>query len=301
MDNMKYYNMQVDMDVLKDTSFTIYEDGDIVILNNVKDISQADIVNVQVNIYMLVCCIEGSVTTDIGSKHYVANKNDVLLCTPNIIISDMHFSSDYLGVVLCVSTRLVLENLSYKRMWEKTFLLHENLVFHFSESSGRLLFMYGNLIRMRLDYPDRPYRKEVISSIFFAVIYELMAEIDSLPNMPDRSVLTRGEMLFEKFLSLLAKQKVKPRRIAWYSNKLCITPKYLSAICKDVSGRTANEWINMFVVADIRRLLKLSDMSIKEISDYLEFPNLSFFGKYVKTHLGASPKAYRRKVRNGKD
>ena len=73
-----------------------------------------------------------------------------------------------------------------------------------------------------------------------------------------------------------------------------ITPKYLSAVCKEASGQTASELINQYVVKDIVYLLHQPDKSIKDIAFELDFPNLSFFGKYVKKHLGMSPKMYRK-------
>ena len=75
---------------------------------------------------------------------------------------------------------------------------------------------------------------------------------------------------------------------------MCITSKYLSNICKENSGKTAYDWIIEYAIEDINRLLSHSDMSIKEIANYLDFPNLSFFGKFVKAHLGCSPTEFRR-------
>ena len=95
-------------------------------------------------------------------------------------------------------------------------------------------------------------------------------------------------------LDLLACTEVKKRSISYYAGKLCVTPKYLSTVCKKVSGKTAFEWINDYVVEDIKYFLKYSNKSIKEISEHQDFPNISFFGKYVKTHLGTSPTDYRK-------
>ena len=46
----------------------------------------------------------------------------------------------------------------------------------------------------------------------------------------------------------------------------------------------------------MRLLLHDPDKSVKEISNELGFPNLSFFGKYVKRMLGMSPKTYRKSL-----
>ena len=84
------------------------------------------------------------------------------------------------------------------------------------------------------------------------------------------------------------------RSLGFYAGKLCITPKYLSLISKDVSGRSAGEWIDQYVVLEAKTLLKSTRMSIQEIADVLNFANQSFFGKYFKHHTGISPKEYRK-------
>ena len=66
-------------------------------------------------------------------------------------------------------------------------------------------------------------------------------------------------------------------------------------MCKQLTGKTASAWINEYVVRDVTRLLKYSDLSIKEIALKLDFPNVSFFGKYVKNQLGLPPSEYRKK------
>jgi AraC-like DNA-binding protein len=80
-------------------------------------------------------------------------------------------------------------------------------------------------------------------------------------------------------------------RTSWIgiASDLCISPKYLTAICKKQSGKTANEWIREQVLEEIRYYLRQTDLSIKQICDRLGFSNSSFFGKYVKEHFGMTP------------
>ncbi|WP_287679026.1 helix-turn-helix domain-containing protein, partial [Bacteroides sp.] len=79
--------------------------------------------------------------------------------------------------------------------------------------------------------------------------------------------------------------------------KLFVTPKYLSAICKEISGETASDIITRYVKKDIECLLKQPNKTIKEIANELDFANLSFFGKYVKRIFGVSPKEYRENIK----
>jgi len=97
-------------------------------------------------------------------------------------------------------------------------------------------------------------------------------------------------------MRIKSKSEPKKRSVSYYAERLYITPKYMSTTVKKISGKTALEWINEYVIEDIKRQLAFSSKSIKEIADYLMFPSISFFGKYVKKHLGVSPKEFRRQL-----
>ena len=81
--------------------------------------------------------------------------------------------------------------------------------------------------------------------------------------------------------------------MSFYAKQLNITPKYLSSVVKEVSGKTAARWIDESVILEAKALLKYSGMSIQEIAYHLNFSTQSFFGKYFKRYVGMSPLAYR--------
>lgn len=146
-----------------------------------------------------------------------------------------------------------------------------------------------------------PFRKEIITSIVKAALYELLSNVVTdicNPIIEYKLEFDKASgILFKKFINLLIGCRIKPRTVTWYADKLCVSPKYLSAVCKNVSGKTAFHWINQYVQIDIRHWLKNSDRTIKEIADILDFPNISFFGKYCRQHFGMSPTEYRKHLR----
>ena len=95
-------------------------------------------------------------------------------------------------------------------------------------------------------------------------------------------------------MRLLSEAYIKELRVNYYAKELFLTPKHLSSVVKEVSGKTAGEWIDVFVIFEAKSLLKSSQKNIQEISDELNFANQSFFGKYFKHYTGMSPKEYRK-------
>lgn len=104
--------------------------------------------------------------------------------------------------------------------------------------------------------------------------------------------------IFSRFLELLQMYHKQERQIMFYAGKLCMTPKYLSRIIKDVTGHSALEYIEDYVITEAKSLLASTNMSIQEISYELGFPSQSVFGKYFKRVTRMSPKEYRNSFMN---
>ena len=99
---------------------------------------------------------------------------------------------------------------------------------------------------------------------------------------------------------MLAKGNGTQRSVKEYADELCVSSKYLTSICRKHEGKTASELITLNTLGHIKQLLLYSTLSVKEIAMQLGFDNLSFFGKYVKKHLGQSPNNYRKHNGYGK-
>ena len=103
----------------------------------------------------------------------------------------------------------------------------------------------------------------------------------------------RSESVMQQFISILAEECERERSVEYYANRLDITPKYLTLICKNTMGRNASSIIDEAVVRKSKELLMQQGLSIKDIADRLNFVSQSFFGKYFKQRVGVSPSRYK--------
>ena len=99
-----------------------------------------------------------------------------------------------------------------------------------------------------------------------------------------------------KFIQILEDNFMTERSVTFYADKLFVTPKHLSAVLKEISEKTAGEWIDLRVILEAKLLLRSTGLNIQEISTKLNFANQSFFGKYFKHLTGMSPRDYRAKL-----
>lgn len=105
--------------------------------------------------------------------------------------------------------------------------------------------------------------------------------------------MTCQQEMCERFISLVSENFKEHREIGFYADKLCISNKYLSSLFKQETGMTALEWIESHVALYAKGCLSSTSMTVQYISDELDFPSQSVFGKYFKRVVGMSPKAYR--------
>ena len=116
---------------------------------------------------------------------------------------------------------------------------------------------------------------------------ETVVMLFGLPDIPPENT-----DLYNRFMDLLQKDFRRHRTIKYYAEALNVSPKYFASLIKKVSGKTAGEWIDEYVMLEARALLKSRRYTIQQISDMLSFPNQSFFAKYFKAHIGCTPTHY---------
>ena len=155
---------------------------------------------------------------------------------------------------------------------------------------------YFNLARKLIDAP-LTNKREILGSLLTSLIY-LSADVwsrqvDEARKQALDPRAARPNQVFEHFLTLVSEYHSTERGVAFYADKLCLTPKYLSKLVKTASGRSAPDWIDSFVILEAKNLLKYSDIPIKEVVYRLHFPNPSVFHKFFKTHTGMTPSEYR--------
>lgn len=273
-----------------------YSDDQILIFDNIKAVADASPVRAKMN--CLLICVRGKMTLNLNGAHTELKQNDILLCPPGTSITDAMFSSDIELKLVCMTNAVLISFLRDKMsIWNETMYIHKMHVIRMSPEKINLYISFYNVLKvcMTQTNDEQPYRLDVVRALLCAVCYELCGSLKRLlPQDDDTHKTVRGYSIFQRFLELLSNTHPKRRTVEYYAQQLCITPKYLSAVCKKNSGKTAGAWITEQLLEDIRYYLCSTDLSIKQIGAELHFPTSSFFGKYVREHFGMTPSQLRK-------
>lgn len=228
----------------------------------------------------------------IGDKTWTISKNDIAIFLPNEIIQDLSFEPDFKGIFLLVSFDLMSKNNPDIGWGIKGFLFSkENPVVSLGrERAQRCLNNFRLLYKKYQDHTHR-FRIEIINlqlKIFVMEMWDLFAE-----EIEHQVKSNEKKSIFQRFLQLVQIHCMEEREVEFYADKLAITPKYLSEICKKTSGKNASHWIQNYTTTRLILLLRNQSLSFSEIADSMNFSSLSFFSRYVKKILGVSPSDYR--------
>lgn len=281
-----------DIKQLANGEFVDYADNDIVIIDDLHNLTKLQ--TIKVDFLLIIVVKTGRIAMRTNKVETLASANDIIICQPNTILNECMFSINLSAKAVCLSAQMARKMMHIGDVVDLSFYLKYKPIIHVDESSMNTFEKYHALLSEQLLKDDTTYKKQIVGSLVNSFLFCLLSIIEHVTPHRTSINMSRGSLLFKQFIELLTSLEVKPRKQEFYSKKLCITSKYLSNVCVSNSGKTAYEWIIEYAVEDISRLLSHSDMSIKEISNYLDFPNLSFFGRFVKAHLGCSPTEFRK-------
>ena len=270
-----------------------YSDNDIVVVDSIQQFTEVNTARVAMN--AIVICTNGKVQAQMNSQTMELHKNQIAIVPQNVTVTDVMISPDFNLKAMFLTNRILQSFLREKmNIWNDMMYIHRHYVVTMDEDE--ILFythFYDMLTLAIVKGKDNPLHTDVIQSLLRSAILALCGAMKQKLSLAAVHQVKTSDNHFQRFLDLLHSSEVKRHTVETYASELCISPKYLSALCKKNSGKTANEWITERVLEDIRYYLKQSDFSIKEICDRLGFPNPSFFGKYVKDHFGMTPLQFR--------
>lgn len=272
-------------------------DGRIIFVDNLQMLNDSH-PNVKVEAFVAVLCLKGKASLFVNDKFHEIHENELFICHPNIILGNSMSSIDFKYRCICLAPEYVKQLAmiapNLPNSWDIHLFLEKTPILTLSPEEVRTFCWYYDLLKFKSTSNNYTNKKQLMDALFMAFLYEFRNTIERLISLTPPTYKS-SESLFKAFIDNISASYPKARSVSHYAKRLHVTPKYLSAVCKQISGHPASYLIDQYVIKDIHFQLLRTEKSIKEIANELDFPNISFFGKYVKKHLGVSPRQFRDK------
>lgn len=227
----------------------------------------------------LLLFLEGWSVVNLELDNQRLQQGDVLLLPADSIVELKDYSNDLRVIVFVIREELLID---------------ENIVLTACPED------FQHLLKMTFLTWDlaqhTPFRKEVV----LPIVQAMVANIQCLHKDKNATAVTnmavRQQQLFQNFKRLIHQHCEVQRNIPFYAEKLHITPHYLSAVIKEISGQSVMFWLNRAVILRAKVLLNTKGMMIYEIADRLNFSSPSAFHNFFKRITGLTPKEYQTKM-----
>lgn len=245
------------------------------------------------NYVELIVCEKGYFCFDVDKKKFAARAGETVFLSEGNNFSIGELSDDLRVSILFYHIDPIREILgsSIVAMYLYTTLTPEPCyVWTSGEESD--LARYIALLGRHRKSAQNPFDNHECKLLLLALTYRLCS-IYSRRIIEEKNVAGHKIDTFIKLIRLIEKYYMQERGVAFYADKLCLSPKYLSALSKSVCGYTVQELVFRAIIRKSIFWLKNTNKSVQEISDDLNFPNASFFGTFFKKQTGLAPSYYR--------
>jgi AraC-like DNA-binding protein len=252
----------------------------------------------KINGLFLMIIHQGCADVEVNFELYEAPSNSVIAAPPGAILrmrvresedfdaTMLFLAYDFLHEININPSAIALPDLREKR--SSVYKLHEN--------ESVLLSRYFDLLHCNARDNSNPrINKNIASSLLAAAFYQIVQFLyNSIGSNAGGEQPTRRSNYVNDFIKLVHIYYSKERAVKFYADKLFISPKYLSLLVKEATGRSAANFIDEFVVLEAKNMLRFSGKNIQQIAYALNFSNQSSFGKYFKHLTGMSPTEYQK-------
>jgi len=245
------------------------------------------------NYHVHILCHKGQMRFSTARKSFVSEAGHLVIWQMTTPIHDISYSDDFDADFLMIDNRF-LGLYNPERMYAtKGYVFIKNQPsMPLSETSLKVLSEDFKQFTMRIHGEKHLFHDEIIGRLLQILLFDMWNAIE---EELDHTVIDDNQSrIFLQFIFLVQEHCTTQREVQFYSDKMCIVPKYLSQICRQVTGQPASFWIEHFATNRLKRMLDDTQLTFTDIADQMNFSTMSFFSRYVKKTLGVTPSEYRK-------
>jgi len=253
--------------------------------------------NMRIAGFLFLICRSGSMSLSVNLEPWEMGPDTVMVLNYDTIVRITALIDNPEAYVLMLTPEFVKAlNFDMNVMSRISAARHESPIVALEPKETELIIKYIELLRIStVENPTEIYARSIARGLVVSMIYQLMQYVElHHPEDADAAPVTRRGNYVRDFFKLIHTHYRQERSVTFYASKLFISPKYLSVIVKEQTGKSAGEWIDKLVILDAKNRLRYSGKNVQQIAYDLNFVNQSSFGKYFKHLTGMTPTQYQK-------
>lgn len=238
-------------------------------------------------------CMDGEIEVSVNLNRISIRKNDVITLVPGTIFQIHSVEGNLKIYFLGFSSNYIEQASRSHSMLDLIYFTLGRPVLSIKTEGANLFEDYLKLLIRMFEFFPEKVRTEMAPNLY-ANIHKGISLLYRGQN-EEQIISSKSDQICRNFAQLVMQHYNQTRNVAWYAEKLNISHAHLCTTVKQITGKTCGDIISSMVIMDAKSQLKSTQLSIQDISDALNFANMSFFGKYFKRYVGMSPLEYRNK------
>lgn len=247
---------------------------------------------IKLNKFHLLMIEEGEMTIDVNHRIFTLKEYSSIHLNIGDTIREICYSKTIRGFHLIFSLAFQNEIRTTRKSPISIQLKKEFPAQDFSKEEFEFLSVSVKRLQKYIDDKTHHYQSIVVKNEVFNLLLNI-SDRRRKDHGNSMNNATHKEVILERFRSLINGHCNEHHNVNWYAEAIMITPDYLSKIVRELDGRSARALINERIIDNAKFMMKQSDLSLKEISERLNFPDQSGFGRFFKANTGQSPKEFR--------
>ncbi|MCC8036010.1 MAG: helix-turn-helix transcriptional regulator [Rikenellaceae bacterium] len=241
---------------------------------------------------LLLVCDRGNADLGIDILQYTISPGSAVMLLPGSILSLHRTSSDFRSRYFYMS-EAVFKEATFKLESDFFRFMKNNPVIRLDGDGSDFVEKWISLVGHIIDRDQHRFREPMVSNMLQCLFCEYNDKMKRFfENISTKT--NRQEELFHEFMRLVKKYCREYRQVEYYADRLFITPRYLSFICKQSANNLPpKKIIDLQAILEIKIMLETTNEPVQKIADMMNFPDQSYFGRFFKRYTGQSPLSYR--------
>lgn len=248
--------------------------------------------SVKAGFTFLIHVIEGRLVISLNDRTYTIHKDELFTCHTGAIIHDMHNDEGTYAIIMGYYLPYFFpEHNSYAltQIWDR---IMEPIILKMTKERSEALVIERRMCESILrKISNHELRKEALTG-YLRIILATIGQWYFNDNNELQKEVGDDNKIFTNFIRSVREECMNDRSVSFYASQAHLSPKYFSSLIYKCSGIHASEWIRKYTIIMAKGMLKSKQFTVQQVSEKMNFPNSSFFGKYFKDAVGMTPRQY---------
>lgn len=247
--------------------------------------------------YKITFVTQNSGKLKYGQDYYDFNEGSMLFFAPNQLVGTTEYNSRTYCYILLIHPDFLLGHpLSKKIKQYGYFSYSSNEALHLSDKEKEIILSVYKIMEDELNSRVDEFSQEVVIAqleLMLSYVNRFYKRQFITRKAVSNDILQSTETILDEYLNSQQSLHLGVPTVKYISDKLHISPGYLSDMLRSLIGKNAQQYIHEKLIEKAKQRLTTTDLTISEIAYELGFVHPQSFSKLFKTKTNVSPLEFR--------